>query len=159
VTSAFGKDLVGAIMARDAEREHFAGLAKAMACLKLRPDQAFAIETLSGAGRNVNGRLNDRRNHVLGIIAFAATLVATVFGFTVARRFVRERLQFVDAAQTWKAPLAAGLGAWALATIVVWLLPLLGGGTALLFGISVALGTRAGARDIRVGRSLNPGQI
>jgi hypothetical protein len=37
----------------------------------------------------------------------------------------------------------------ALATPIVWLLPLVGGGTALLFGGGVAMGVSAGARDIR----------
>ncbi len=93
------------------------------------------------------------------LIAFAATLAATAFGFVTARRFVRERLKFVDAAQSWRAPLVAGLVAWAVATPVVWLLPLVTGVTALLFGVSVALGARAGARDIRIERRINPGQI
>ena len=43
----------------------------------------------------------------------------------------------------------AGVGALVIATPVVWLLPLVGGGTALLFGGSVAMGAAAGARDIR----------
>ena len=93
------------------------------------------------------------------LIAFAATIAATAFGYITARRFVRERLKFVDGAQTWRAPFIAGLAAWAVATPVVWLLPLVGGPTAVLFGVSVALGTRAGAKDIRIERRLTPGQI
>jgi hypothetical protein len=31
----------------------------------------------------------------------------------------------------------------------VWLLPLVGGGTAILFGAGVALGVSSGAREIR----------
>jgi len=96
---------------------------------------------------------------VLDLIAFVATLAATAIGFVTARRFVRERLKFVDAAQTWRAPLVAGLVSWAVALPVVWLTPLVGPPTALFFGIAVALGTRAGARDIRTERRLNPGQI
>lgn len=96
---------------------------------------------------------------MLALIAFAATIAATAFGYITARRFVRERLKFVDAAQTWRAPLIAGLVAWAVATPVVWLLPLVGAPTAVFFGLSVALGTRAGAKDIRVERRLNSGQI
>jgi len=95
----------------------------------------------------------------MGLIALVAALAVAGFGFVGARRFVRERLKFVDAAQTWRASLLAGLVAWAVAVPIVWFLPLLGGGTALLFGASVALGARAGARDIRQGRTLNPGQI
>jgi hypothetical protein len=37
------------------------------------------------------------------------------------------------------------------------LLPLVGMGTALLFGVSVALGVRAGAKDIRVERRISAG--
>lgn len=95
---------------------------------------------------------------MLDLIALAATIAAAVLGFVTARRFVRERLKFVDGVQTWRAPLVAGLVAWAVATPIVWLLPLVGGATALFFGISVALGTRAGARDIRIGRQLTPGE-
>ncbi len=94
---------------------------------------------------------------MLDLIAFAATLAATTFGFIAARRFVRERLKFVDAAQTWRTPLIGGIVAWAVATPVVWILPLVSGVTALLFGVSVALGARAGAKDIRVERGLISG--
>jgi hypothetical protein len=96
---------------------------------------------------------------VLALIAFAATIAATAFGYLTARRFVREKLQFVDAAQTWRAPVIAGLASWAVATPVVWLLPLVGPPTAVVFGVAVALGTRAGARDIRISRRINPGEI
>lgn len=96
---------------------------------------------------------------MLDLIALAATIAAAVFGFASARSFVRERLKFVDGVQTWRAPLVAGLVAWAVATPLVWLLPLVSGATALAFGVAVALGTRAGARDIRIGRQLTPGDI
>ena len=97
---------------------------------------------------------------MLDLIAFAATFAAVTFGFITARRFTRDRLKFVDAAQSWRAPLIAGLVSWAVATPVVWLLPLVGPVTAILFGVSVALGTRVGAKDIRVERGLiNSGQI
>ena len=94
---------------------------------------------------------------MLEILAFAATLAASGFGYMAARKFVRERLKFVDAAQTLKAPVVAGLGAWALAVPLVWLLPLVGMGTALIFGVSVALGVRAGAKDIRTDRRISAG--
>ena len=91
------------------------------------------------------------------LLAFAATIAATAFGYVTARKFVRDKLRFVDAAQTWRAPVVAGLGAWALASIAVALLPLVGAGTALLFGASVAFGVRSGARDIREGHRLTGG--
>ena len=94
---------------------------------------------------------------MLDLLALAATIAATAFGYITARKFVRDRLKFVDGAQTMKAPILAGLIAWALATPFAWFLPLIGTGTAILFGLSVALGVRAGARDIRVERRLSSG--
>ena len=91
------------------------------------------------------------------LLAFAATIAATAFGYVTARKFVRERLKFVDGAQTIKAPILAGLIAWAVVTPLTWLLPLVGAGTAILFGLSVALGVRAGAKDIRIERRLSSG--
>ena len=91
------------------------------------------------------------------LLAFAATIAAGAFGYISARKFVRERLKFVDGAQTFRGALLAGLIAWAIAMPVTWLLPLVGTGTAILFGISVAVGVRAGARDIRVDRRLTAG--
>ena len=35
---------------------------------------------------------------------------------------------------------------------LVMLLPFVGAGTAIVFGLSVGMGVRAGARDIKVGR-------
>jgi hypothetical protein len=43
----------------------------------------------------------------------------------------------------------AGVGAAIVAIPIVMILPLVGTGTALLFGLSVALGVSSGARDIR----------
>jgi hypothetical protein len=83
------------------------------------------------------------------MLAYAASLVVTYVGFTQARAFVRERLRFVTAAQSGWAPIVAGLGAGLLATPVVALIPLIGTGTALAFGVSVAIGVVNGQRDIR----------
>lgn len=94
---------------------------------------------------------------MLDFIAFAATIAATAFGYVTARKFVRDRLKFVDGAQTLKAPIIAGLVAWAVAAPLTWILPLVGMGTAVLFGAGVGLGVRAGARDIRVERRLGAG--
>jgi len=94
---------------------------------------------------------------MLDLLAFAATLAAAAFGYMTARRFVRDKLKFVDAAQTIKAPILAGLVAWAIAVPLTWVLPLVGGGTALAFGLSVALGVRSGAKDIRIDRRITAG--
>ena len=95
---------------------------------------------------------------MLDLLLFAATIAATAFGYITARKFVRERLKFVDGAQTMKAPVIAGLVAWALAMPLTWILPF-GMGTALLFGLSVGMGVRAGAKDIRIERRISSGGL
>ena len=92
---------------------------------------------------------------MLGLIALAASVAAIVIGFTQARAFVRERLRYVDAVQSPVAPVVAAFGALLLATPIVALLPFVGGGTALAFGISVGVGVSSGQKDVR--RALPPG--
>jgi len=53
------------------------------------------------------------------------------------------------------APIVAGIGAALIAAPIVWLLPLVGTGSAIAFGLSVALGVAAGNKEVR--RSLPPG--
>ena len=87
------------------------------------------------------------------LISIAISLVVTSFGYATARKYVRERLKYVDAVQTMKAPIIAGVVGWALFMPLTWLLPwFIGLGTAIVFGLSVGLGVRAGANDIRIGR-------
>ena len=88
---------------------------------------------------------------LISLIVFVAVLTASVGGYAAARRFVRERLRFVDAAQRGTAPWIAGAGAWVLGSLVALLLPFVGPLAALSFGVSVGLGVAAGARDIRKG--------
>ena len=89
------------------------------------------------------------------LISIAISLALSTAGFAVARRYVRDRLKFVDAVHTMKAPIIAGLVGWAI-MMPLTLLPLIstvvGVGTAIVFGLSVALGVRAGAKDIKIGR-------
>ncbi len=89
------------------------------------------------------------------ILAYAASLAVTFIGYTQARNFVRERLRFVTAAQSGWAPILAGGGAMLVAAPVVALLPFIGAGTAMAFGVSVGIGVLNGQRDIR--RALPPG--
>ena len=86
---------------------------------------------------------------MLGLIAFVLSSVATTVGYIQARTFTAQRLRFVNGVHSLKAPIGAGLGATLLATPITWLLPLVGGGTAIFFGVAVGLGVAAGARDIR----------
>jgi hypothetical protein len=94
-------------------------------------------------------------NLIAVLISIGISLAVTTFGYAVARKYVRDRLKYVDAVQTMKAPIIAGLVAWAL-FMPLTIFPLLGSfiglGTAIVFGLSVGLGVRAGANDIRVGR-------
>jgi hypothetical protein len=83
---------------------------------------------------------------LLGLIAAGG---AAAVGYTRSRDFVTRRLRFVDAVRSPAAPLVAGTAAAAVAMPLVWVLPIIGGGTALLFGVSVGFGTRAGVRRLR----------
>ncbi|HSJ13641.1 MAG TPA: hypothetical protein VK939_04445 [Longimicrobiales bacterium] len=83
------------------------------------------------------------------LIGLAMTVGATGAGYVGARRFVKERLRFVDEVQKPAAPLVAGAVAAAAAVPVVALVPLIGIPTALLFGAAVGVGTRSGVREIR----------
>ena len=85
------------------------------------------------------------------LVSIAISLALTTAGFAVARRYVRDRLKFVDAVHTMKAPIIAGLVGWAL-MMPLTVFPLIGVGTAIVFGLSVAMGVRAGAKDIKIGR-------
>ena len=83
---------------------------------------------------------------LLGIFITAAVTFA---GFVISQRFVENRLRYVDAVQRPYAPLVAGGVAAALAMLVAGFLPVVGIGTALLFGAGVFAGVASGARGIR----------
>lgn len=85
------------------------------------------------------------------MIAFIIATAAAIFGYTAAKKFVRDRLRFVDGAHKPAAPVIAGIGAYLLAMVAVMLLPIVGIGTAIAFGLSVAFGTAAGSREVRAG--------
>jgi hypothetical protein len=92
---------------------------------------------------------------VFALLAFALTTAAVIIGFTQAKDFVSRKLRYVDAARSPLAPIVAGVGAALVAAPIVWLLPIVGAGSAIAFGLSVALGVAAGNKEIR--RSLPPG--
>lgn len=85
------------------------------------------------------------------MLAFIIATVAAIFGFSVAKRFVRDRLRFVEGAHKPAAPIIAGIGAYLLAMVAVGLLPIVGIGTAITFALSVAFGAAAGSREVRSG--------
>lgn len=77
-------------------------------------------------------------------------------GYVKVRRFVRERLKFVDAVQRPVTQIAVGAVAALAAAPVVWLLPVIGAGTALVFGAGMGLAVSHGARDARKGTRALP---
>jgi len=81
-------------------------------------------------------------------IGTLVAVAAAIFGYFLARNFVRRRLRFVDAAQSTFAPLVAGVLAAALASPLA-LIPTLPGWTAILFGVGAALGTSSARRYLR----------
>jgi hypothetical protein len=83
------------------------------------------------------------------ILGMIITFFVTLAGFVLSQRFVENRLRFVDAVQRPYAPLIAGLVAAVIAWPIVGLLPIIGTGTAILFGVSVFAGVASGAREIR----------
>ena len=88
---------------------------------------------------------------MFSFIAMLIAVLAVVMGYSGARRFVRDRLRYVDGAQKGTAPVIAGIVAFLIALPVVWLLPIVGIGTAIAFAVSVATGVAVGARDIKSG--------
>ena len=98
-----------------------------------------------------------------GFITLGVSFIVSWIGYGAARRFFRERLRYVDAAMKPAAPLIAGflalLVALPLVSLVHWIPVLgwvMGGGTALVFGVSVGLGARSGAQDVRRGYVIGP---
>jgi hypothetical protein len=88
--------------------------------------------------------------HVFGsLLGFAIAVAASMVGYWQARQFTQNKLRFVDGVHKMGVPFLAGLGAALVAMPVVWILPLVGTGTALLFGLGVALGVSSGAKEIR----------
>jgi hypothetical protein len=73
--------------------------------------------------------------------------VAGIGGYTQAKKFVQEKLRFVDAAHKPAAKFVAGVAATAVAAPVVAVLPIIGAGTAIAFGISVGLGVAHASKD------------
>jgi hypothetical protein len=86
---------------------------------------------------------------VFTIISLAIALAVAAVGYLQSKSYVQNKLRFVDAVHHFAAPFLAGIAAILIASPIVWLLPLVGKGTAILFGIGVAAGVSSGARDIR----------
>lgn len=88
---------------------------------------------------------------LFNLIGLAVSLAAGLFAFGLAREYVRQRLRFVDAVRSPLAPWIVGIGAMLIAAPIVWLLPIVGGGTALIFGAASGLGTASGVKALKRG--------
>ena len=86
---------------------------------------------------------------MIELLATVGAIVVSAAAFIQSRLYVRRRLQFVDAVHSPAAPIAAGGLALALALPIVWIVPFVGFGSALMFGAAVGLGVSRGARDVR----------
>lgn len=86
------------------------------------------------------------------LIGLAAAGVASGWGYLSSRKFVRDRLRYVDAVRKPTAPVVAGTVAALAAAPVVWLLPIVGAGTAVVFGVGVGAGVAHGSRDVNRSR-------
>ena len=84
------------------------------------------------------------------IISFAVAVALAMVLHGTARRFVRDRLRYVDSVQKGFVPFIAG-GAAIIAVLPFMALPIIGIGTALTVGLAVGSGVAAGVRDIRSG--------
>jgi hypothetical protein len=83
------------------------------------------------------------------LLSVSVAVVVGALGYLQARRFLRNRLRYVDAATSPMAPIIAGVAAGLLGAVVAPILPFVTLSTAVIFGGSVAAGVAAGARDIR----------
>lgn len=88
---------------------------------------------------------------LFNLIGLAVSIAAALFAFGLARAYVRQRLRFVDAVRHPLAPWAVATGAVLVAAPIVWLLPIVGGGTALIFGAASGLGTASGVKALKRG--------
>jgi len=70
------------------------------------------------------------------------------FGYFKTRRFVRERLRFIDIVQKPVAPVVAGVGTAVATGVVVALVPFIGGlAIPVLAGLGIGVGVSHGAKD------------
>ncbi len=86
---------------------------------------------------------------MFGLLALTVTVAAAVVGYLQARNFVVRRLTYVNAVHRPGAAALAGVAAAAIAAPVAWILPLIGTGSAILFGAGVGMGVANGARQLR----------
>ncbi len=92
---------------------------------------------------------------MLALLGLVVAWTAAAVGYIKARTFVRERLRYVEAVHKSFVPLKVGFLAALVTTPIVWILPAVTTGSAILFGTAVGLGVASGRKDIRKRRYLS----
>lgn len=87
---------------------------------------------------------------MIEFLFLAAAGAGMGISYMKVRDFVKERLRFVDSAQRRSTPWLAGIGATLALSPVVAFLPVLGAGTAIVFGLVVGTAVRNGQREVRL---------
>ncbi len=80
---------------------------------------------------------------------------AAIYGHMKSRQFTRKRLRYTSWVEKPGLGIAAGVVAALLAAPLVQILPLVGAGTAVLFGAGVGTGVPMGAKDAKEGSSFD----
>lgn len=85
----------------------------------------------------------------MGLIAAGIAGVAGVFGHISSRKFVGRRLRYTNLVEKPMLGLWAGVATTVVAAPVVWVLPLVGAGTAIAAGLGVGTGVALGVHDTK----------
>jgi hypothetical protein len=83
-------------------------------------------------------------------IVLLVSVGAGVLAHAQAKRFVRSRLRFVDAAHRRRSPIIAGLITTLVLLPVAYVLPVVTWLTALAVGVGVSTGVSAGSKSVRL---------
>ncbi|TDJ48634.1 MAG: hypothetical protein E2O48_02150 [Gemmatimonadetes bacterium] len=87
---------------------------------------------------------------MITFVFLAAAGAGMGISYIKIRDFVRDRLRFVDAAQRKSTPWLVGVAAGFAAAVLVPFLPVLGGGTAIVFGIVTGTAVRSGQKQVKL---------
>ena len=86
---------------------------------------------------------------MLTLLAAGVAGAAGIFGHMRARSFVGRRLRFTSLVEKPALGVVAGVAAAVVAAPVVAIIPVVGVGTALVFGAGVGTGAALGAKDAK----------
>ncbi len=86
---------------------------------------------------------------MLTLLAAGVAGAAGIFGHYKARSFVARRLRFTSLVEKPALGVVAGVAAAVVAAPVVAFIPVIGAGTALVFGAGVGTGAALGAQDAK----------